>query len=190
MGISKNATVDEIRKAFINLAKQSHPDLLPKVGNWKLANETFAAITVAYNTLMDREKRRTYDGKLAAGLADKTGLKKSHARATFKLGLESFKNNYYRRSYSYFKACCRLDSENPQYWSYLGLSAISSGHPFEEAETYGKKAVELQPSSPQYHINLGIIYKKAGKKSEAKREFKTALKLDPCNLQAREFLKR
>lgn len=190
LGISRDATQEEIKTAFIDLAKKNHPDVLPKVGNWKMINETFASIIVAYKTLRDHHKRSEYDQRLAAGLLDRSDAKKNHARATFKLGIDSFKSKYYRRSYHYFKACCQLDPKNPHYWSYLGLAAINSSHPLEEAEMYGKKAIELHPSSPQYHITLGMIYKRAGKKSEAKKEFKSALKIDPYNLQAKGLLKQ
>jgi len=189
LGISRTASQDDVRKAFIGLAKKSHPDIQPKVGDWRLANDMFASIAVAYNTLIDREKRIDYDQKLATGFAHMDGTRKNHARTTFKLGVQCFKSGYHRRGYHYFKACCKLDPENPQYWSHLGLSAIYSGCSLEEAVMYGKKAIELQPSSAQYHINLGIIYKRGGKQSDGKREFKTALKLDKNNLQAKEFLK-
>jgi curved DNA-binding protein CbpA len=189
LGIPETATEAEIKSAFVNLAKKNHPDVLPRMENWKMINETFASIIVAYKTLRDRDKRREYDQKLAAGLLEKDDVKKNHARATFRLGIDSYKAKYYRRSHRYFKACCQLDPENPHYWSYLGLAAINSGHSLEEAEMCGKKAIDLHPSSPQYHITLGVIYKKAGKKSEAKKEFKAALKIDPNNLQARGLLK-
>lgn len=190
LGVAKNATPEEIRRAFLDLAKQKHPDVLPKTENWKETTEVFRIVTIAYKTLKDRDKRRTYDDRLTAGLIDKDDIRKNHARTTFKFGLQSYKNDYFRRSYAYFQACCRLDPENPQYWSYLGLAAISSGHSLEESKTYGQKAVELHPSSAHYYINLGIIYKKAGKTSEAKKAFKAALKLDSFNLKARELLRK
>lgn len=188
LGISQTATVEQIRAAFRKLAKEKHPDILPPAADRKVANEAFATIVVAYKTLRDRDKRRVYDHKLVNGLIDKSDVKKNHARATFKLGMDCYKNKYYRRSYRYFQACCRLDPENPYYWSYLGLAAVSSGHPLEEAVTWGEKAIKLHPSSPQYHINLGLIYQKVQKKSEATKAFKAALKIDPYNAQARKLL--
>ena len=59
LGVSKNATADEIKKAYRKLAFKYHPDQNP--GD-KVAEEKFKRITAAYDVLGDEEKRRQYDG--------------------------------------------------------------------------------------------------------------------------------
>ena len=58
LGIQKNATSDEIKKAYRNLAFKYHPDRNP--GN-KEAEEKFKKISEAYNVLSDDSKRKDYD---------------------------------------------------------------------------------------------------------------------------------
>ncbi len=58
LGVSENATLDEIKKAYRKLAKQYHPDANP--GN-KEAEERFKEISEAYNVLSDPQKRQQYD---------------------------------------------------------------------------------------------------------------------------------
>ncbi|MCS6967083.1 MAG: J domain-containing protein [Cytophagales bacterium] len=58
LGVNKNATADEIKKAYRNLAKQYHPDKNP--GN-KAAEAKFKEISEAYEVLSDPEKRKYYD---------------------------------------------------------------------------------------------------------------------------------
>ncbi len=58
LGVAKNATDDEIKKAFRTLAKKYHPDMHP--GD-KECEEKFKEAQEAYAVLSDAEKRRQYD---------------------------------------------------------------------------------------------------------------------------------
>lgn len=58
LGVSKEATDDEIRKAFRKLARQYHPDVAK---NKVQAEEKFKEINEAYEVLSDPEKRKKYD---------------------------------------------------------------------------------------------------------------------------------
>jgi molecular chaperone DnaJ len=55
LGVEKNASQDDIKKAYYKLAHQHHPD--KKGGN----EEKFKEVNEAYQTLSDKEKRTRYD---------------------------------------------------------------------------------------------------------------------------------
>ena len=58
LGVSKDASEDEIKKAYRKVAKQYHPDLNP--GD-KTAEEKFKEANEAYEVLSDSEKKARYD---------------------------------------------------------------------------------------------------------------------------------
>jgi DnaJ-class molecular chaperone len=58
LGLSRDATAEQIRSAYRKLAKSSHPDLHP--GD-KRAEERFKELSSAYDLLSDEAKRAQYD---------------------------------------------------------------------------------------------------------------------------------
>src|ERR1700756_3444057 len=58
LGVKKNASQEEIRKAFRKLARKYHPDVNP--GD-KKAEEKFKEISEANDILSDEKKRKVYD---------------------------------------------------------------------------------------------------------------------------------
>ncbi|MED4453432.1 molecular chaperone DnaJ [Metabacillus fastidiosus] len=57
LGLGKNATKDELKKAYRKLSKQYHPDINKEAD----ADEKFKEITEAYEVLSDDRKRTQYD---------------------------------------------------------------------------------------------------------------------------------
>ncbi|MDR0297552.1 MAG: molecular chaperone DnaJ [Streptococcaceae bacterium] len=63
LGVGKNASQDEIKKAYRKLSKQYHPDINKEAG----AEDKYKKVQEAYETLGDEQKRANYDQFGAAG---------------------------------------------------------------------------------------------------------------------------
>ncbi len=82
LNISKDASQDEIKKAFRKLARKYHPDLNP--GD-KTAEERFKEINEAYAVLSDPQKRAEYD-RVGTTFESFEGFKDFNFREAFNFG--------------------------------------------------------------------------------------------------------
>lgn len=57
LGVPRSATDDQIRKAYLKLVKELHPDVNPS----KTAEERFKKVTAAHDIVGDPERRRQFD---------------------------------------------------------------------------------------------------------------------------------
>ena len=73
LGVSREASDQEIKSAYRRLAMQHHPDRNPD--NQEEAEEKFKEITEAYSVLADSQKRAAYDrfGHAAVGGGGRRG---------------------------------------------------------------------------------------------------------------------
>lgn len=80
LGLSKSASVDEIKKAYRKLAKQYHPDLNP--GD-KSAEAKFKEVNEAYEVLSDSDKKARYDQFGHAGVDPNFGASAGYSGNPF-----------------------------------------------------------------------------------------------------------
>ena len=57
LGVARDASTDEIKKAYRRLARELHPDVNPGAE----ASERFKSVTHAYDVLSDTKQRQKYD---------------------------------------------------------------------------------------------------------------------------------
>ena len=57
LGVARSASVDEIKRAYRQLARKYHPDVNKEPG----AEDTFKELSEAYEVLSDERKRQLYD---------------------------------------------------------------------------------------------------------------------------------
>ena len=79
LGVSQNASEDEIKRAFKDCAKKYHPDV-SKLPN---AHQKFVEIGEAYEVLSDERSRRDYDNILNAKEENKSGFDRTSTSSSY-----------------------------------------------------------------------------------------------------------
>jgi DnaJ-class molecular chaperone len=164
LGVGRNATRKEIRDAYLKLARECHPDHLPKETKWVLVNERFAEITEAYEILTTESRKVAYDRQLKAGV-EKSGepehqvASRVQAERAYVNGIKALKKRDFNGAHAFFKAAANLDPNVAKYKSYQGLAQAHTGYRMKEAIELCNEAIQKEMYNYDLYVNLAIVYR-------------------------------
>ena len=105
--------------------------------------------------------------------------------ANFYLGLAAYSHGDFAKSESAFQfVAARL----PLAEVYNNLGVVASRRGQKKAVDYFERAIQNDPSDPDYHFNLGVTLTQAGDRAGAARELHTALDRRPNDGEAKMLL--
>lgn len=160
LGVGPEADDAEIRKAYKKLAVSLHPDRYVdrSTAEREEAQQKFAKVSYAYNTLKDTEKRNEYDFMRRMGVSA-PDAEPDQAPAL-----------------SPEEAAKRREMAEKRFRQGIALQMDKN---IKGALDAFKEAVRIDPSVAQYHTMLAVTYQKMGWIAYAMAEINAALKLDP-----------
>jgi curved DNA-binding protein CbpA len=202
MSVAPDASADDIQIAYHELAKLYHPDRFESTGRTSalrvLADKLFTFVTGAYTTLSDPGSRAAYDetrlkkeSELEAALQQRAVAdldKGKMAETLFRAGRNSLTNRDFEDAARQFKECVWLVPENAHYHHHLALAQSEIAAMRKEAEQHLLKAIELEPTRPDSHLELGRLYLRVNLPKRAQAKFQEVLRWDPENRDARYLL--
>jgi len=105
--------------------------------------------------------------------------------ANFYLGLAAYSHGDLAKSETAFQfVAARL----PLAEVYNNLGVVASRRGQKKASEYFQRAIENDPSDPDYHFNMGVTLSQAGDRAGAARELRTALDHRPNDVEAKMML--
>ncbi len=105
LGLQRDVSQEEIKKAYRRIAKQYHPDSNP--GN-REAEKKFKEASEAYEVLGNEEKRKNYDHKLTTEWNKPKPTKTAENKTTVKQPFPFFSTE---ESFEHFFGFCPLDNK-------------------------------------------------------------------------------
>ena len=217
LGTEETASIEEIRKAYLKLARKLHPDRFPNDPEKRQeAQGAFGRITRAHEVLSDKNQRDEYDAlrrlakkKHAIDSGLPTPSKTDHVQGNPGASLSGASMPVSPGSQtqtpgspaSTTKSSSgipgtgmvgqtteqRIDKESWAAKHYQRSQDFYCKQRYQEAETAIKEAIRLAPNSPTYHCQLAEIYHTRGWKTLAMTELQTALRIDPKNSDAKQL---
>lgn len=174
LGVDEKATPEDIRKAYLKLAKKLHPDRFPNDPEKKAeAQLEFGKVTRANEVLGDARQREEYDA--VRNLA--------RTRQALDIGSPSATGTNPAISQ-------QMESKTESKESWAAKHSIRAKEcvdrkRYQEAETAVKEAIRLDPNKTRYHVQLAEIYILRGWKTLAATEVQAALRIDPSDSEAK-----
>lgn len=151
LGVSRNATDEEVKNAYRELAKKYHPDSYANNPLSDLAAEKMQEINEAYDKIMN-SRRRHHSGKGSGGsytaggnfsdvrnliangqieqaqeVLDGIPPEKRDAEWYFLNGTVLYRRGWFDNAYTSYATACRMDPSNPEYREALGRMQRSQG---------------------------------------------------------------
>lgn len=179
LGVDESATPEEIRKAYLTLAKKLHPDRYPNDPDQRaLAQTEFAKVTRAHDIVSDSQRRTEYDT-----------LRELKRNRTAKPEVASEPEPLHLAQARKWQAQTTTDEENINTkWANKHLTRAEDlfrRKRYQEAETAMKEAIRLVPQEARYHNKLAEIYLARGWKTLAMTEVQAALRANPRDNEAK-----
>jgi tetratricopeptide (TPR) repeat protein len=191
LGVAKNASEDDIKKAYFHLARKFHPDRFDRTISPEdrvQIEDVFDQITKAYRTLTSREERKEYDVRTPTPPESKGRDAGKQADTKFRQAKTLFTMGRYEDALIYLEEAVRLNKNKGSYFLLLAMTEIKIPDFRKKAEEHFLKAQELEPWNAEAYAGLGILYRQEGMINKAIRQFQKALEFDADHATARREL--
>ena len=198
LGVSKNATIAEIKKAYFCQAKNYHPDRLSSQASKEvrnLAKELFDRISKAHEVLSNHKLRKQYLDEQAFRTKREVSSEVSailSAEGVFQKGEAALSRRDYPEAKRYFNEACKLCPDEGEFHAYLGWATFQNDpkndQAVQEARDQLNQAISLNPKVDRAYLFLGYVYKALNFKEMAEHEFEKAIQCNPdCTEALREL---
>jgi curved DNA-binding protein CbpA len=199
LGVPQTATKDQVKAAFLQLAKTFHPDRLPlplQASHGARINTVFDGIRAAYDALQDDAARARYVEELKAGPPKpgfRPGVKgepepvEQQVRELMRTGELQLKKKEFAAAERTFDRAYALDSKHAESLAAKGWVIFLDPARKQElpaVRQLHQDALKLDPKCARAHYQLGVIARAQGDMGAAEKHFRAAMAANPRHAEA------
>jgi curved DNA-binding protein CbpA len=190
LGISRTASPDEVKKAFIETVKAWHPDRIPQGFDElrPLFSKVFARLELARATTSDPARRARYIEDLSKPAGATAGdMSAAEATLEFRKAEGLLKKNDATQAEVHLRRAIQISPQNVDYQVLLvSLQAKpdTSISRLRELVTELDRLLDRDPKCERGYFQRGQLRKRLDLTKEAFADFSTAAELNPNNVDA------
>ncbi len=178
LGVPRNATSADVRKAYAKIARDRHPDRFSDPADKERAQEFFKEATAAFNALSSDRARQEYDAELAK---PKLTTPEEQATAAVADAQELMKSGQLGAAIERLRQAVYLQPNELKYR--LGLARLLGKHP-QTAREGVQMLEEITRQDPRNAValfDLALAFQAQGLGLRARKAAEAAAALDPAN---------
>jgi curved DNA-binding protein CbpA len=176
LGVAPSASTGEIRKAYLQLARDKHPDRYPEGPEKDAAGAVFQELTTAFNTLCNEGSRREYDETRDR---PKPTSPEEIARDAFERAGPLLKGGALDEAVTLLRTAVHHAPQSAEYHAALGRALSRDPAAARQAIQELDQATKLAPENAAAFADLAILLHRQGLSLRARRSLETARRLAP-----------
>jgi tetratricopeptide (TPR) repeat protein len=193
-GVTANSSLAQIQESFQQLARKFHPDRhMGQSERIGLLQDLMGRVTTAYKTLVDDEKRASYDKQLAATGAVALGQSKTEGQERvdecFTRAKQCLRAHNMEGSILWLRECVAIAPAVVKYHAILARSLAGVPQYHQEAIQQYEKAIELDDWNTSVYFQFAELYEVMRLPLSAIPLYQKILEIDPEHSKARERLR-
>jgi hypothetical protein len=196
LGLDRKATPTEVKKAFVLLARDLHPDTVTDPSQAELRGVKeglFARVNEAAQVLGDDARRKEYEAELTGDKKDVDVGRIFDAEEKFQKAEIFIKARKYKEGLALLDEAIQLNDQEAEFYAWRGyarfLLASDRKQAFDDCAAEVKKALKLVERCLPAHLFLGHMQKVVGNVKAAASSFQRVLDLDDKHVEAQRELR-
>ena len=176
LGVAPKASGQEIRQAYMKLARDRHPDRFTDPGEKQQAQRVFQDLTTAFNTLLNPRSRQEYD---EARQRPQPRTPEEIASDAFGRGQAALEEGDLEAAVTLLRTAVHHVPGEAAYHAALGRALARVPNLAREAVQALERATQLSPKSAAVFADLAAVLARQGLRLRAQKAVEVARRLAP-----------